>query len=283
MRTATKAVLLTIVLVTTVRSGEAAAQMVAGWDFSQYIGEPLLSIDENLTPIAALPANYSHFDPTFNAGAESAAFGTFHYDGNFGSTAVSIDFSGSELLQPVTGSLASNLTAPVDIPNGQFNEFDSFTILIEEGQAFAGKYKMLAQGPVSVVFRADLSSIGEVGTGWRVSFAGQTLRGPNAPPDGTGPVTMAVDFAPDCGGYSTVANVVLDGNDRPFEVPLGPGPATSGCVRFTLAPENDFVPVFDNVAIFVPEPSAGAGAIGALVAVAGLTQRERRRRRPLAR
>ena len=50
--------------------GTAHAQdtLVAGWDFSQYIGPNALSVD-CVNPALQLEANYSDFDPTSGAGA----------------------------------------------------------------------------------------------------------------------------------------------------------------------------------------------------------------------
>ena len=44
-------------------SGSAQAAMIAGWDFSQYAGDGLLSVD-GASFTTTLPANYSSLDPT---------------------------------------------------------------------------------------------------------------------------------------------------------------------------------------------------------------------------
>ena len=58
----------------------AGASGIAGWDFSQYFGDGILSTD-GTTFTNTLPANYSNLDPSFNAGAGSAAFGTMFMNG----------------------------------------------------------------------------------------------------------------------------------------------------------------------------------------------------------
>src|SRR5262245_32887566 len=88
----------------------SAMQVVAGWDFSQFRG------NNRLEPIVTntVPANYSAFDPTFNAGSGSAAFGTLYFDGSNGSSSSSTAFlptvgtmncerrpTGGSTLQPV--------------------------------------------------------------------------------------------------------------------------------------------------------------------------------------
>src|SRR5258707_9305890 len=103
----TRALIGLIASVSALLSAPAGATGIAGWDFSQYFGDGLLSTD-GVTFTNTLSANYSNLDPTFNAGAESAAFGTMFMNGSFGSTNVNAG-SGTEQFLPTTGSLASNL------------------------------------------------------------------------------------------------------------------------------------------------------------------------------
>src|SRR5262245_38700507 len=121
--------------------GSAAdATMIAGWDFSQYFDTGALSTD-GVDFTATLDANYSDLDPSFGAGAQSAAFGTMHMDGSFTSTDGTPQLgTGNEPFQPSSatgGSLASNLTAPGGV------DFDSHTVLIDEGQTFANSLAMI--------------------------------------------------------------------------------------------------------------------------------------------
>ena len=67
-------------------AGSAQGSVVAAFDFSQYLGPGANTID-GVNLASQVPANYSDFDPTFGAGAESAAFGTLYLDGTNGSSA----------------------------------------------------------------------------------------------------------------------------------------------------------------------------------------------------
>src|SRR5262249_60272794 len=92
-----------------------AREIVAGWDFSQF------QEAGSLTPIGnSVPANYSDYDPTFNAGSSSAAFGTAFFNGTNGSSNTVADLlptagvgncwrrpgRGNEPPQPAGGGLA---------------------------------------------------------------------------------------------------------------------------------------------------------------------------------
>jgi hypothetical protein len=246
--------------------GASQAYVVAGWDFSQYLGDFLLTLD-GVNGATTLSANYSNLDPTFNAGAESAAFGTMYIDGSFGSTAID-PFDPAPAIVPTAafdGSLVSNLTAPVQAPGD--NEFDSHTILQFEGQLFANFLSMRASESASMVFRADLSSVPETGSNWVLSFGGRTF---------TGTSTLSIDFSSNGGTFSPVDSVVLNETDTPYEIDLGPAPVEVVYVRLNFQPVELDWPIIDNVAISVPEPGAGASV---LAAAAGLVLSARLRRR----
>jgi hypothetical protein len=241
--------------------------MVAGWDFSQYLGAGLLSID-GATFTDQLAANYSDLDPTFGAGLESAAFGTMHVDGTFGSTNVDEASAGAQFV-PTSDSLVSNLDAPA------FNSFDSFTILLdEESQVFANPLSMIASGPVDVVFEADLTSAGQTGSNWRVSFGGRTFSGTS---------NVAIGFSSDGSSYGSFGSVQLTENDTAFDVDLGAAASQAGFVRFSFDPVGEALPIIDNVAIHVPEPGGGILAVTAWLAVQGVSALRRRGVRALAR
>lgn len=236
-------------------AGPAGATMVAGWDFSQYFNEGLLSID-GATFTDTLDANYSNLDSTFNAGAESAAFGTMFMDGSFGSTDVVENQAGAAFV-PTSGSLTSNLNAPV--VGGGLNPFDSFTILEDEGQEFTNLLSMTAQDIVSVVFEADLTTVPEFGTDWSISFGGQTFSGAS---------NVGIEFSTDGATYASFGSVTLDTTDAPFTVALSAEAADTAFVRLSFNPAEG-QPKIDNVAInanVVPEPSTvllcGLGLVG---------------------
>jgi hypothetical protein len=235
-------------------AGSSQAYMVAGWDFSQFFGDGLLSID-GTTFTNTLSANYADLDPTFGAGAESALFGTLYFNGQFGSTAVSATGNFTEEFLPTAGSLSSNLDVPIV-------SFDAFTVLQDEGQAFSNLLSMVARDSVSVVFKADLSSVPETGSNWSVSFAGKTFSGTS---------TVGIDFSTDGSSYAVVDSVILDASDAQFVVDLGTAASETAFVRLNFNPVDTDQPIIDNVAVSVPEPGAAsqffAVVMGLLVCV----------------
>lgn len=132
-----------------------AHTLVAGWDFSQYALDGALSIDgETLTDV--LDANYSDYDPTFGAGAESAAYGRMFLDGEFGSTATPLDLDNDPIVPSAVapGSLQSNLSTPLNgVPDPDV-PFDSCPVLMNEGQLYCNQLTMLGLHGGAVVFRA---------------------------------------------------------------------------------------------------------------------------------
>ncbi len=235
-------------------AGSAQAFLVAGWDFSQFVGDGLLSIN-GTTFRNSLTANYSDLDPTFGAGAESAAFGTMYINGAFGSSSVNPTGNNDEAFLPTEFSLAANL----DVPKPSF---DAFTVLQSEGQFSFAYLSMTAPAPVSVVFGADLSSVPETGGNWTLSFAGKTFSGSS---------TVGVDFSINGSSYANVGSVTLDAADKRFFLNLGTAVSERAFVRLNFDPSESGQPIIDNVAISAPEPGAiaqsFAAALGLLVSV----------------
>ena len=240
-------------------AGGANATMIAGWDFSQYLAPGALTIDgANGTNV--LSANYSNLDPTGGAGAESAAFGTMYMNGLNGSSNVD-PLSANPAFAPVAGSLVSNLTAP-GTP-----QFDTFSILTDEHQAFTNLLSMSAQGAASIVFSANLSSVPQTGSGWALSFGGQTFAGTSL---------VSIAFSTDGTSYTSFGNVTLTTVDTPFTVAFGPTVADTVYVRLGMAPTGTGgagQPIIDNVALSanlsvpVPEPPGMAVLLGLALAV----------------
>jgi len=237
----------------------AGASGIAGWDFSQYFGDGTLSTD-GLNFTNTLSANYSNLDPTFNAGAESAAFGTMFMNGSFGST--NVDPSAGTGLQPTTGSLASNIGfSPAS------NPFDSFSILLSEGQTFANALSMTALNAVSVVFKADLSSASLLGQSWALAIGGKTFSGTNS---------VGVEFSTDGSSYSSVGTLNLTAVDSLFNVNLGAGPSSMAFVRLNFGSPASGQAIIDNLTISattIPEPGTAALL---LLGLAGLAASGRR-------
>jgi len=256
-----KAKLFLATLASLTLAGSAQAILVAGWDFSQYAGPGFLSID-GASNTATLAANYSELDPTFNAGAESAAYGTMYADGTFGSTDITPTLdSFAEPIQPYTGSLVSNINKPFPIP------FDSHTVLTTEGQAFADFFSLqaLAGEIVSPVFNASLGGL--LGDTWELTFGAKTE---------TGSAALGVEVAFNGGGYVSLGNANLTAVDTLFTFNLGAAPANNVQVRLTLDSTN-VVSLIDNVAIsagnIVPEPGTGLLVTTGLMGLAAMGRR----------
>jgi hypothetical protein len=225
-------------------AGSAHAITIAGWDFSQYAGDGQLTID-GVSGADTLSANYSNLDPSFSAGAQSAAYGTMFINGAHGSTAVD-PFSSAPAIVPFAPSLSSNLNAPVGGAAGAV-PFDTMSVLINEGQTFAISQAMVAQSPLDIVFQADLSSDPRHGEGWGITFGGKTISGSSI---------VGVSYSLDGLSYSAPTNVSLDTNDKPFGVTFGAITADVLYVRLNLATANG-APIIDNVSLnatLVPEP-----------------------------
>jgi hypothetical protein len=244
-------------------AGAAQASTIAGWDFSQYVGSSFLSIDGgSFTNV--LDANYSDLDPN-GAGAESATYGTMLMDGNSGSTNVDPGSASAQFI-PTTDSLTSNLNAPAVA-----GAFDSHTILFDELQPFQNFLSMTAQGAVSVVFVADLTSDPQSGESWSVSFGGKTF---------SGSAQVGIEFSTDGSSYTSFGSVNLSAADTAFNVALGTGSTDTAYVRLTFgAPGAGGLnqAIIDNLAInatLVPEP----GTTGLFLAgLLGLVRFGRRR------
>ncbi len=245
-------------------AGTAQADAVAGWDFSQYFSSGLLTTD-GASFTNTLDANYSDFDPTFNAGAESEEFGTMYMDGTNGSSNVN-PASASAEFQPISGDLTNN---PNPFLGGTGNPFESFTILTDEGQTFANSLSMVANAAVSVVFEADLGSLGG-GVNWSLDFSGIVEGGTSA--------AIGVEVSDDGIDYSTVDSLALTSTDTLFSVPLGTGVngEENVYVRLNFDPGAGN-PQIDHLSIsadVVPEP--GTALLG-LVGIAGLALVGRKR------
>jgi hypothetical protein len=245
-------------------TGSAQAALIAGWDFSQYAGDGLLSVDgAEFTNV--LSANYSNLDLTQGAGAESAAFGTFFFNGSFGST--NVDPSTTSIVLPASPSLASNVNAPV--ASGGPIPFDSYTVLLDEGQMFATDLSFQIASAVSFVFAAYTNTIPGLGSDWSVSFGGQTNSGTS---------TIGIEFSTDGIIYVPFGSRSINNVDTQFSISLGSLPSEAAYVRFNVDPTGVGTRI-DNVAINgtivppVPLPSTIMLLGTALTAFAALGRR----------
>jgi hypothetical protein len=242
-------------------AGSARAGMIAGWDFSQYLGAGVLSTD-GATGANTLDANYSNLDSTAGAGAESAAFGTMYINGQFGSTNVD-PFGATQEFLPTSGSLNSNLT--VGVPGSV--QFDAQSNLVSEGQQFFNLLSMTAAGAANVVFEADLNGGPLHGSNWVLSFGGKTFSGTTA---------VGIALSTDGVNYTPFGSVNLDANDTPFSVSFGGLSADTVYARLSFAAGGGQA-IIDNLAlsattVAAPEPSALV-LLGAGLAVVGVLRR----------
>lgn len=237
-----------------------AVSMVAGWDFSQYAGDSFPSLDgENL--VNTLDSNYSDLDPTFGAGAESAAFGTMYLNGLFGSTDTTFGDFIPSAANP--NSLSSNLGAP-----GGAN-FDSQIVLQSEGQIAFNLLTMTAVSASTVVFEADLSSVPEIGSNWTVTFAGRTNTGTSA---------VQVQLSLDGISFGAAQQANFTTTDTPFTFAFGAGESDKAYVRLSFAdPLAGQAAFLDNMSISadlaVPEPSTLAMLAAGLLGLARIGRR----------
>jgi hypothetical protein len=244
--------------VSTASAVSAQAVGIAGWDFSQYFSSGELSID-GATYTDTLSANYSNLDPSFNAGAESAAYGTLFLPSAG---------TGNDPFVPFTGSLASNLAF-----SAGSNPFDSHTILLNEGQVFQNFLSMTATTSVSVVFQGTVASLpGQQVENWALVLGGRTLSGSQS---------VGVEFSTDGVSYTSVGGINLTSVDTPFTVNFGATPSQQAFVRLSFsAPGAGGLnqAIIDNVTLrgdVVPIPEPGTAAM-LLVGLVGLARAGRR-------
>lgn len=247
----------TTVLLSALLAGSAWAENVAGWDFSQY------SRDGDSS--GSVSANYSSLDPTGNAGAESAAYGTATMSGvvaRHGDLSPGVVPSGS-LTDANIGGPASGLIS---------NSFNAFTTLQLEGQTFTNPMSITAPAaPGTAVFEGDLTSLADTtGYGWSVSFAGKVV--------GDSSASVGVEFADDCSTYSSAGNVIVDDETEAYTVEFPKIASPNACARLTIPQTAGSRTVIDNVSldvIAVPEPAVGAQLLAGFMGLVALARRRR--------
>lgn len=237
----------------------AHAALVAGWDFSQYVADGFLSVD-GATTTNTLTANNSTLDPS-GGGIESAAFGIMFADGQFGSTAATPNTQ----LSPTAGSLVSNLNGAA-AQAGQFDvDFSS-----EGGQLVTNYVSLTAASPLSLVFKADLTSVPEFGQNWSLAFGGQTFEGTS---------TVSVLFSLDGQNYAPVGQAQLNTNDLPFSFQLPAAGADEVYVKLDLGGFSGLngQPKIDNLGIYadlaIPEPGTVMLLLSGLAGLAAVGRR----------
>jgi hypothetical protein len=161
------------------------------------------------------------------------------------------------------GSLNSNLDAPGGL--GGSLDFDTFSILTFEGQAFANSLALTAADAASAVFAANLSSVPEIGSDWSISFGARTFSGAGS---------VGIAFSTDGSSYTNVGSVILSSLDTLYSVNLGAISSDTAFIKLAFeAPAGGGVgqAFIDNVAVnatlsAIPEPSTallcGLGMLG---------------------
>jgi hypothetical protein len=247
-------------------SGSAHAVMIAGWDFSQYFTSGELSIDA-ATYTDTLDANYSNLLGAPGAGPAASSYGTFFYNGEYGSTDV-VEDSPTALITPASGSLNSNITAPQT--GVGFVPFNSFTTLDAAGQEFEENLSLQIQNNVSFVFAAYLDTIPGLVSDWSLSFGGQTLSG-----------TSIVDIAFSTNGttFTSAGSRTLNTLDTLYTITLAGLPSDTAFVRLSVNTAGGVGSRIDNVSINgtvvpVPLPSVAILLGTALAAFATVGRRK---------
>ena len=251
----------------------AQADVIAGWDFSQY-ERPGDLAGGGSTPVAT----NSVFDDN-GAGSDAATIGTATIGG--GGTLLPTAGTGQNGSQDGVGysprgPITSNVSEPF-LDTGK-TAFDSFSILTDEGQAVANRFAMVADGSVVVDFEATMPQSAD---GWAFSFGGKMLNGGGT--DGgqiscSGSCTTTVDLRLSTNGggsFGAVQQVVLTPEDTRYQVTF-PNSGTSSSnpvVRLAMTGSSGTgLPVIDNAAIegVLPEPGALAGLLAGALLLAGL-------------
>lgn len=242
-------------------------QLIAGWDFSAYVGSTFNSID-GVTLSGNLPSNFSDFnDPSPNA---NTTFGTLYYDGQFGSDSISTPTStpADDEVLPITGNLTSvqvqaadglgfNISGPTLQAFGQ--AFDNVLSLGIEN-SFSGN---------SITFFATTTGSAFVGANdWELNFASKTE---------SSTATINWEYSTDGVNFSNVGITGGTSNitttDTGFNVDFGALLDGADDVYIRATSTNTTRILLDNVGItatptMVPEPSAFAGILGLVALVA---------------
>jgi hypothetical protein len=241
-------------------------QLIAGWDFNQYVGAGLnaITVDPDTTDAifaTTFDANYSSLlvpggftTNGVTSGTPANPFGTVYYNGQFGSTAVQTG-RGLDEIAPFTGSLLSNINTG--------GPFGRNTGLTSNGYEFAEELSLYNTVSGSrAVFEADLTSINYTGANWTLSFAGKVAA--------TGTTTVGVEFSTDGVNFNNLGVANLTNLDTPYSFAVAGNTSSTAYFRLTMNGLGVDATTIDNLGItasdlqVIPEPSTYAAILGAL-------------------
>jgi hypothetical protein len=192
-------------------AGTAQAELVAGWDFSQYSGDGSLDTDNDFVGEGTLDANWSSVGAAPGGGGPAAnVYGTMYVDGSNGSTLTDFAFGFPAEFAASAGDLTSNVDQPID--EGALFPYGACSATAPQDNCLP--LKMKAIDTVSVVFEASLAPSATVGNNWALSFAGTTDAGSDS---------VTIETSTDGVLYTSAGSETLTTTDTEFVVPLGAG------------------------------------------------------------
>jgi hypothetical protein len=247
-------------------AGSAQAELIAGWDFSQYSGDGSLDTDNDFTGEGTLDANWSTVGALPDGGGpEANPYGTMYIDGTNGSSLTDFEFGFPAEFAASAGGLVSNGDRPV--VEGASQPFGSCAATAPQLNCLP--LKMKAISAVDVVFQATLAPEAAFGNDWVLSFAGTA---------DTVSKNVTIETSTDGIVYDSVGSELLTAVDSEFVVALGAAldGAQSVFVRLGLTGSLTDGSNLDNVALsanVVPEPGTASLLMVGLLGIASLRRR----------
>ncbi len=224
-------------------AGPAAAELVAGWDFSN------LPVDGASVP-ASLAANYT----------ATGTSGTLNVSGDVVASAMEPGSNETDDAG-LQGGIDGNgfVTAPT-FPFGT----TSFS-----GGEYLG---LTARGTASAEFDASLPAPSS--SYWQLTFGARAIVNKGVASNGR--TTVGISFGDTCASAASVGDVEIGAEDTAVSLFLGPTGVAGGCVVFDLDGSTN-QPLIDNVALStVPEPGMGAMLVAGALGLTGLVRRRQR-------
>ncbi|KAF0094810.1 MAG: hypothetical protein E1N59_1545 [Puniceicoccaceae bacterium 5H] len=246
----------------------AQDNLIAGWDFSPYRAG-YSAVGNDYTGVDTLWANFSGIDTlgTTNGfcGPNDYHFGTFYYNGQYGSSQMIDTASPFAVFWAATGDLTSNDEAAANpyYEGGTFNSTAKRSLLTSEGQATVNAYSVQFVAELSgqsFVFAANLGEdAAEIGNGWTFSYAGKMLAG--------GSTTISWSYSTDGSSYTDMGIThTLTTVDTRYELTADDLGELDGASEVyirgtlgTISTQLGYIPLLDNVAIRATVEAAPTG------------------------